>query len=255
MMFAAVGPQTATVIQGDSSKFFVNLSSNGDFSGVPQLTIGGATAGITTRVTVTQTAPSIASAVITVNVGVDVEPGLYVLSLVASDPGVDPVSREFSVRVLFRTVPCTLTDLCHQWGRSATASSEYTSDDWAAHQATGTPNVIGCNDDPHAWASAEANDGEWLEVDFEHSVFPTRVEVFENLTPSGIVKVEVRDEASTYHTVYTSTPKILECPRVLAIPLTNVDVKIRAVRIHFDQSVLGYWNEVDAIKLSGYRQR
>src|SRR5688572_27388876 len=82
-MFAAVGPQTATVLQGDSSKFSVNLSSNGDFSGVPQLTISGAHAGITTRVTVTQTAPSIASAVIAVNVGQEVEPGLYVLWLVA----------------------------------------------------------------------------------------------------------------------------------------------------------------------------
>ena len=255
VMYVAVGPQTATVLQGDSSKFLVNLSSSGDFSGVPQLTISGGTAGIATRVTVTQTSAGLASADIVVSVGAEVEPGLYVLWLVASDPGVEPVSRQFSVRVVFRGTPCTLTDLCQQWGRSATASSEYTPDDWAAHQATGAPNVSGCTDDPRAWASAGPDDKEWLEVDFEHSVFPVGVEVFENLTVSGIVKVELRDEASTYHTVYTSTPKILECPRVLAIPVTNIAVKIRAVRIHFDQGALGYWNEVDAVKLSGYRQR
>lgn len=255
VMYVAVGPTNATVLQGDSTTFTVDVSSNGAFSEVPQLTITGAITGIVARVTVTQTSASLANAVIVVNVGAEVEPALYVFSVVANDAGVVPVSREFSVRVVFRGTPCTLTDLCHQWGRSATASSEYTSDDWAAHQATGAPNVIGCSDDPRAWASAGPDDKQWLEVDFEYSVFPTHVEVFENLTVSGIVKVELRDEASTYHTVYSSTPKILECPRVLAIPVTNLDVKIRAVRIHFDQVALGYWNEVDAVKLSGYRQR
>jgi len=254
-MYISLSPQSNTVVQGDSSVFFVSLSSNGDFSSVPQFTISGGPAGMAARVGVIQSRSSTASAMVVIKVGEDVEPGVYVLTLVASDPGVDPVSAEISLNVVFRAKPCTLTELCRQWASSATASSEYTPDEWSAHQATGAPNVVGCSDDPLSWASADADDGEWLEVDFEHSVFPTRVEVFENLTASGIVKVELRDEASTYHTVYTSTPKMLDCPRVLAIPVTNVDVKIKGVRIHFDQVALGYWNEVDAVLLVGYRQR
>ena len=254
-LYISLSPQTKAVVQGDSSVFIVSLSSNGDFSDVPQFTITGAPVGVAARVAILQSRASTASAMIVVNVGEDVEPGTYVLSLVASDPGVDPVSAELSLQVVLRARPCTLTELCVQWASSATASSEYTPDEWSAHQATGAPNVIGCSDDPLSWASADATDGEWLEVDFEHSVFPTRVEVYENLTASGIVKVEVRDETSTYHTVYTSTPKALDCPRVLAIPVTNVDVKIKGVRIHLNQVALGYWNEVDAVLLVGHRQR
>jgi hypothetical protein len=254
-MYVAVGPKNATVLQGDSSTFVADVSSSGAFSGVPQLTINNAAPGIAARVTVTQTSASIAKAAIVVNVGAEVQPGLYVLWLVASDPGANAVSTEFSIRVVFRTVECTLTELCLQWARSATASSEYTPDEWGAHQATGAPNVGNCNDDARAWASAGPDDGQWLELDFEYSVFPTEVEVFENYGTSAIVKVEVKDESSAYHTVYSAAAKIVACPRVLTIPVTNVSVRVRGVRIHLNQGALGDWSEVDAVKLVGYRQR
>ena len=254
-IYILVSRQVVSVLPGDSSTFQVSLSTNGDFSGVPQLTLSGVPSGVAARITVNRTSPSIASAVIIINAGADAAPGTYALQVMASDNGVDAVSIPFSLRVVFREQPCTMTDLCAQWARSAIASSQYTSANWSASQATGVPDVSGCSDDPHSWAAAEPHTQEWLEVEFEHSVYPTKVEVFENFGTSSIVKVEVRDEASAYHTVYAATPGLLDCPRVLTLPVSNVEVKVKVVRIHFDQRSLQEWNEVDAVRLSGYRQK
>lgn len=254
-LYLAVAPQAKSVVQGDSATIEVHLSSNGAFSGLPQLTISSAPDGVTARIQISQSSVRIASALVMISVGANVEPGRFVLWFTMSDPGAEPVSKPLTLHVLFKETSCALTELCSQWGKTATASSQYTEDDWAAYQATGVPNVNGCNDDPKAWASAEPDDGEWLEVEFAQSVFPTLIEIYESLTVSAIVKVELKDESSVYHTVHTATPKVYECPRVLSIPVTSVNIRIKSVRIHFNQVALGYWSEIDAVRLAGYRER
>jgi hypothetical protein len=255
----SLAPTGVAIQQGDSATLSATVGLIRGFSATPQVTITGIPQDIAARVEVTQSSSVVATVAVTIIVDVEAQPGMYTLLLSASDPGAQPASAPISLLVVEPPVPppppCASTELCQQWAFSATASSEYTSSDWSAAQATGAANVNGCNDDPHAWASLGSDTKEWLEVNFELAVFPTKVEVFETFANSSIVKVELRDEAGVYHTVLSAEPKVVACPRVLTIPVTNIDVKIKGVRIHFDQSVIAYWNEVDAVKLTGYRQK
>jgi hypothetical protein len=94
---------------------------------------------------------------------------------------------------------------------------------------------------------------DWLELVYAESVHATEIRVHETLGVSSLVTVEVKDGAGAYHTVYTAQPVITACPRVLAIPVTNISPTVRAVRLSFDQRTLNNWNEIDAVKLIGTR--
>lgn len=139
-----------------------------------------------------------------------------------------------------------------QWAVGATASSEYGSDDWSARQATGAPNTMECADLQTAWASETSDGVDWLEVSFATAVVPTEINIRETYSPGSIARVEVKDERGLYHTVWEAIPALVEqCPRVLSIPVTGVEVRVNAVRINLDQSNEGYWNEIDAVELVG----
>lgn len=139
-----------------------------------------------------------------------------------------------------------------QWAVDAVASSEYSNPDWSAQQATGAPNVTGCVDDQRAWASETATGVDWLEVTFATAVVPTEVNIHENISPGFINKVEVKDEAGLYYTVWEGTPGAVEqCPRVFTVPVSGVSARVNAVRISLDQREGGDWNEIDAVELVG----
>jgi hypothetical protein len=42
-----------------------------------------------------------------------------------------------------------------------------------------------------------------------------------------------------------------QCPHVLTIPVSGVDVRVNAVRISLDQMDGGDWDEIDAVELVG----
>jgi hypothetical protein len=139
-----------------------------------------------------------------------------------------------------------------QWAAGATASSEYSSPDWSAQQATGAPDTMECGDIQTAWASESADGVDWLEVTFATAVVPTEISVRETNSPGFVSRIEVRDEMGRYQTVWQGTPGALEqCPRVLTIPVSGVDVRVNAVRINLDQRDGGNWNEIDAVELVG----
>ena len=145
-------------------------------------------------------------------------------------------------------------DVLSQFASSATASSSYSETDWSASRAVGEPNVVGCDDHPNAWA-AQGNFGEdWLEVSFTTPVAPTRIDIYEVWTPGSIARVEVKNAAGSYVTVYQTTPGVLgTCPRVLSFGVTSITEKISVVRIHVDHRILLDWDEIDAVKLTGRR--
>jgi len=142
--------------------------------------------------------------------------------------------------------------LLRQWAVAATASSEYSNPDWSAQQANGAPDTMECGDIQTAWASESADGVDWLEVTFETAVVPTEIDVRETHSPGFISRIEVKDEMGLYHTVWEGTPGAVEqCPRVLSIPVSGVNVRVSAVRISLDQSDGGNWNEIDAVELIG----
>ena len=140
-----------------------------------------------------------------------------------------------------------------QWASAATSSSEFASDDWSARQATGVPNVVTCNDESKAWASAAPN-LDWLELQYQTPVRPSEIRVYEVWAPGAIVKVEVKDLSGTYHTVYTASPALHGgCLRTLSIPVTTFTEPVTAIRLTLDQRTFNDWTEIDAVRLAGIR--
>jgi len=140
-----------------------------------------------------------------------------------------------------------------QWAAIASASSEYGNPSWSAQQATGAPDTPTCGDEVTAWASASSGTVEWIEVTFARSVIPTQLTIYQTYHPDQVVKVELIDITAGYHEVYSAQPvdrSSEPCPYILTIPV-ETDLEVGGLRITIDQSVVGSWNEIDAVELVG----
>jgi hypothetical protein len=140
-----------------------------------------------------------------------------------------------------------------QWAVYATASSEYGDPDWSAMQTTGAPDTPECGDYTTAWASESYGTVEWIELDYDTPVLPTKVNIVQTYNPNQVVKVELRDVDGEYHTVYTGEPEDRsgDCPFVLHIVVEDADYLADGILITIDQSVIEDWNEIDAVELVG----
>ncbi|MCJ7700502.1 MAG: NHL repeat-containing protein, partial [Anaerolineales bacterium] len=147
-------------------------------------------------------------------------------------------------------------EVIRQWASSAAASSEYSSPDWSADQATGAPDTPDCGDLETAWASLEGDGVDWLEVRYDIPVIPTEVNIYESHTPSQVVKVELVDSSGSYHEIYNAIPEMMgDCPFVLSVQVDSADYLAVAVKITIDQSIIDLpWDEVDAVELVGLVQ-
>lgn len=137
-----------------------------------------------------------------------------------------------------------------QWASTAEASSFY--DGYPPESAVGPPDVGTCNDSQNAWASADPNGLETLELGFETPVFADGVVVHQNHQPGFISEIELIDERGNSESVYTSKPGLVEtCPYVLEVPFDLTLARIVAVRITVDQRTGANWSEIDAVQLVG----
>lgn len=139
-----------------------------------------------------------------------------------------------------------------QWADDADASSEYGDDDWSAEQATGRPDVDECVDSVEAWASETYDGEETLTLEFDDEVIPTQVNVYQNLTPGAIIGIEIIPDDNDEDPIrFDIEDPSDECPSVLSIDLPDDLPETQEIIIHFDMSIVGYWNEVDAVELVG----
>jgi hypothetical protein len=248
-----ITPTSLTITRGESATLEVSATRTGDLASSLVLSVIGAPAGVTSTVSNSQTIGLVTTAIITIEANGATTPGIYGLQVYGTGDRVVPATAALSLTVVAVPLPCPPTGECQQWAVGATASSEYSGNEWSAFQAAGPPNVIGCSDDIHAWASYEPHGIEGLELAYANTVLPTGIEIYENWGVSSIVKVEVGDGSGTYHTVYTAEAERLSCPRVLAIPVTGIATAMKLVRVTVDQRTLRDWNEIDAVKLIGTR--
>jgi hypothetical protein len=244
-----VSPSDASIWQGGSATVAATLTRSSGFSGSVNLMVTGMATGIAAVVSNVQTSGLVTTATVTLNASASTPSGTYNLVVHGRGLGVSEATAAFALTVEPRS--CSAGGVCEQWATGATASSQYTATGWSANQATGQPDVIGCEDDARAWASLESNGIEWLELSYTDSVRPTEIRIHEVLGVSSIVKVEVKDGAGTYHAVHAAQPESKTCPRVLTIPVTGISEMVRVVRLSFDQRVLNAWNEIDAVQLIG----
>ncbi len=141
--------------------------------------------------------------------------------------------------------------LLRQWANSAVASSSY-EPDYGPDGATGPPDVEGCQDSPDAWASADPNGLETLELRYRTPVFAVGVTIHQNHQPGFISRVELIDERGSTRSVYTAEPALSgECPLILNLSFEQTLTRIVAVRLTVDQRSGANWSEVDAVELVG----
>lgn len=145
-----------------------------------------------------------------------------------------------------------LADENGQWATTATATSEYGADSWAAKQATGKPNVDVFGDNSSAWAPLEKNKGaETLELSYAKAVYALGVRVHETYGVGTITKVELKDAKGAYHTIWEGTDPLTDIGYLQA-PVEKTDYWVNGVKLTFDTTKsANEWAEVDAVQLVG----
>ncbi len=141
-----------------------------------------------------------------------------------------------------------------QWATYATASSEYSSPEWAAIQATGEPDTFDCGDIGTAWASADSYGEASLTVYFDEPVFPIQVNIHQTYTPGSITSIELLQVNGSSVQVPQSSDPVTDCPRVFSLNIDLPDIGlVDGVTIYLNQDIGGSWNEIDAVELVGYK--
>lgn len=142
-----------------------------------------------------------------------------------------------------------------QWASTVIAfSSQYTTGNWSAAQALGTPNTFAYGDIATAWAPVSANGTiEFITVGFDTPVFATGVTIRETWGNGFVRKIEARDEGGAYHTVWEGVdPSLPGTPVDFLAEFLQTPYRVTAVRITTDTNHnLGTWEEIDAIAIHG----
>ena len=153
----------------------------------------------------------------------------------------------------------------NQWASQAEATSEYGSDSWSAAQATGAPDTAECGDFGTAWASATPSGDDSLTLLYSTPVAASAVNIYETYNPGAIISVELLPNGGGAPiTIFAGTDSTTPCPGVLTLavdpslltPTLSQTVPpgatlVNGIRISLDQSIIGTWNEIDAVELVG----
>ena len=142
-----------------------------------------------------------------------------------------------------------------QWAENAKASSELSSGDRGATQATGQPDTFRPGNLPTAcgWAPAQKDGrGEWLELSFERAVVPFSIHIHESYNPGFVVTVEAYDEANeAWITLWEGEEPESRAPATFSPTIAGEAVfPTDRIRIGVNTRVPG-WNQIDAVRLVG----
>ena len=138
--------------------------------------------------------------------------------------------------------------IVRQWAASVLASSEWSSEEWSAAQATGTPELPTCESAPTHWAPlAGGAEPEWLELRYAAPVRAVGVEVHEAWLPGFVERIEVRDAEGRLFSVWDDDDRT-ECGYVLAARFTAPPTDSDTVIVH---TAAEGWEEIDAAELLG----
>lgn len=153
-----------------------------------------------------------------------------------------------------KSTPAPMGESLRQWANFATGTSQYGEDGWSFMQATGEPDSVDCDDSLQAWASASSGTSEILALEFEQSVIPSQVNIYQNYNPGSITRIELTNtDSSEIIPVANSADPVgnTPCPGVFTVNIEGVNAMVNGVIIYFDQSIGGSWNEIDAVELVG----
>jgi hypothetical protein len=140
-------------------------------------------------------------------------------------------------------------ELVTLWASAATASSEYSSTDYSAMQAAGSPENVGvCEERPTNWSPLGSTaDPEWLELSYSVPLQAIGVDVHESFEQGFVRQIELRDTSGSYHVAW-STTDTTTCGDVLEARFGLTGYMVDRVRV---RTAVAGWEEIDAVALVG----
>lgn len=129
-----ISPQTASIGQGGSGQFAVNVTRT-NYSGTVTLTIAGAPASVSTTISQPQGQGSVVSGLVSYAASASAAPATYSLTIQAAGPGVTTVSSTFSLTVIASgsfTLSSSSSGIAVAPGGSGTLPLQITRDNVAA---------------------------------------------------------------------------------------------------------------------------
>jgi hypothetical protein len=147
--------------------------------------------------------------------------------------------------------PTPTPALLSQWAASAEASSQYGLPDWSAARALGPPEVETCADDSRAWASQRGNGVEWLTLTYPEAVHVVEVRIYQSFGRGAVSRLTLIGIDGESHVVWEGTDQQGPCPGVLVVRVPQTEYAAQKVRVDLDESRTEYWNQIDAVELTG----
>ena len=145
--------------------------------------------------------------------------------------------------------------ILRQWASAAYASSEYSSGDWSAMQATGAPDVNACGANPKAWSAAYVDTEEYIELIYDVPVIPTEVSIYQSHNPSQVVEIQFIDTDDEVWVLWYGDPEeVQDCPDKWTHTIELDEIfYAKSVVIFVDQGIMNWGSvEIDAVELVGY---
>ena len=138
--------------------------------------------------------------------------------------------------------------IVRQWAGAATASSEWSSTEWSAAQASGPPELATCDSVPTNWAPLSGGaDPEWLDLAYAGPVRGIGVDVHEASLEGFVERIEVRDAEGRLHSVWDGEDRTA-CGGILNARWSTLPYDVVAVIVH---TAVEGWEEIDAVELLG----
>jgi hypothetical protein len=182
-----------------------------------------------------------------------------------SDPSMKPTKISARTTPAATSTPFSIDDVLpaaqpgevRQWAVRASASSEFLDERWSAMQATGKPDTLACIDSKNAWAAANQNTIEWIDLDYAEAVIPQEINIYQNYNPSQVTEVAVFTDSGEKQVIWEGYPeRVKDCPDLMTVTVDpGFRIPVHKVRVTLDQRVNGWgWNEIDAVELVGKKQ-
>ena len=150
-------------------------------------------------------------------------------------------------------------EVLEQWGLAAVeASSEPATQAGSVGQAIGPPDsgcqsLTGLAFVENSWRPGEQDSGrEWITFRFLQPVKAFSIEIYESLNPGAITAILVQDSEGKFHEVWAGDDPNTDCPAVLEVAFPSLVFSTSVVRIELNTTLVPGWNQIDAIKLTGY---
>ena len=99
----------------------------------------------------------------------------------------------------------------------------------------------------------------FIDVKFDHAVFPFRIHVYETYNPGGLVAIWAGDCLGGWQLLWSESSQarrgshsaVSQQPRQFSPPIQTTDFATKLLRLEFDSTSLSYYTEIDAVCLLG----